>query len=372
MIAAVTKYICKNVNQLTTDELSCWEMIQQKTPVYASPFFHPRFTQIMAEHRPDVEVTVIEQGGKPVGFFPFTRSLRNCALAPGLNFSGYEGIIAEPDVPLDLTELLRQSRVKSWNFTKLVASHPQTTSFHYGQGPSQVLNLEGGFEQYCKDKQAAGSNKMKQSRQKYRKLEKRFSSVAFVPFANAEDDLDWMVETKVNQLAAMQEFNFFQTPWTVPVLRAMLHEQRANFQGQLLKLVLDDQTVAVLYLINTLTASHAFICTYDPNPAVMTHSPGLVLDMLTIEHLCSRGFQRLELGWGDARAKTSLSTGHDTLFEGTYDFNPLNRLVKQTWCAGKSYVKQTPYAAPLRKLVRRFRNHTPVATPLDASQDASE
>ncbi len=367
MIAPNTRYVCKPVTSLTLAEFDGWAEIQAQHAAYSSPFFHPRFSQIMGETKGNVDVTIIHHGGEMVGFFPFTRQGKT-ALAPGLNFSGYEGIIIDPAAPLDLSALLKASGLKAWNFSKLLNSHASFSPYLFGNGNSQLIDLTGGFDQYVASKKASGSNKMKQSKQKYNRLVKDFGNVAFEPFANAEDDLDWMAKTKINQLSEMKEFNFFATSWTLPALKAMMAEKSEAFQAQLLKLSIDDKPVAVLYNINAGKHSHAFICTYDPS--IYSHSPGLILDYLTLKHLGERGFTRVELGWGDARAKTSIATGADVLFEGTYDQNPLNRLSKQAWCAGKEYIRQTPYAAPLRRIVRSLRNRNGVTeVPVEAGSD---
>ncbi len=369
MIAALTRYECKPVTKLSQEEVARWDELRAANPAFASPFFHPRFSQIMGETKGNVDVTVIHHGGEIVGFFPFTRDGKT-AIAPGLNFSGYEGIIHKDGFDVNLSELLKQSGLKAWNFSKLVDSNPSFGPNLFGSGPSQLIDLTGGFEKYVADKKAAGSNKMKQSKQKYNRLVKDFGNVTFTPFANAQDDLDWMVKTKVNQLAEMKEFNFFANPWTAPALRTMMEEPDPTvFGGQLLKLSIDEKPVAVLYNINAGSSAHAFICTYDPS--IYSHSPGLILDYLTLQHLSERGVTRLELGWGNARAKTSIATGFDTLHEGIYDQNPLSRLRKRAWCAGKEYVRQTPYAAPLRKLVRRLRNGS-VAEASEASSSSEE
>lgn len=56
--------------------MDAWRAIQSKSHVFASPYFCPEFTQLVADVRDDVRVVVIENAGRPVGFMPYQRSFR--------------------------------------------------------------------------------------------------------------------------------------------------------------------------------------------------------------------------------------------------------------------------------------------------------
>ncbi|MFG0333713.1 MAG: cellulose biosynthesis protein CelD, partial [Maioricimonas sp. JB049] len=48
-----------------------WCRVLADQPQFSSPFFHPAYAQRLAEVRPQVEVAVIRNGDRPVGFFPY-------------------------------------------------------------------------------------------------------------------------------------------------------------------------------------------------------------------------------------------------------------------------------------------------------------
>ena len=69
--------------QLTPEHVAAWADIQRAEAALDSPYFRPEFTQAVAAVRGDVEVGVLEEGGEPVGFFPFQRGRGNVARPVG-------------------------------------------------------------------------------------------------------------------------------------------------------------------------------------------------------------------------------------------------------------------------------------------------
>src|SRR5687768_2053658 len=92
--------------QLTGDEIRAWSFIQCSEPTLVSPFFRPEFTQVVSQLRKHVEVAVLEDDGRPVGFFPFERKPWNRGLPVGTRMSDYHGIVAASNIEIDPIQLL--------------------------------------------------------------------------------------------------------------------------------------------------------------------------------------------------------------------------------------------------------------------------
>src|SRR5262245_17326769 len=93
--------------ELGSDLIRAWAEIQQANPIFVSPYFHPEFTRVIAAVRDDVEVAVIEDGGKIAGFFPFQRESKTIGQAVGHPLSDYHGVICVPGLAFDPVALLR-------------------------------------------------------------------------------------------------------------------------------------------------------------------------------------------------------------------------------------------------------------------------
>ena len=85
-------------NQLCSQQLATWSDLQQADPALDSAFFRPEFVQMVAAVRSDVQVAILREGRRTVGFFPFQRNRRNVAQAVGGRLSEFQGVIADRSV----------------------------------------------------------------------------------------------------------------------------------------------------------------------------------------------------------------------------------------------------------------------------------
>src|SRR5690349_3464553 len=77
---------------LTVDQLAAWSQIQAADPRLNSPFFNPAFTQSVAVVRDDVEIAVLEEAGRPVGFFPYQRDHGDVGRPVGGYMSDFQAV----------------------------------------------------------------------------------------------------------------------------------------------------------------------------------------------------------------------------------------------------------------------------------------
>lgn len=61
--------ICRPL-ELGIAEIDLWRSFQHANGTLASPFLTPEFACVMSEGRPDINLAILEDGGKIVGFFP--------------------------------------------------------------------------------------------------------------------------------------------------------------------------------------------------------------------------------------------------------------------------------------------------------------
>src|SRR5262249_2405949 len=103
-------------DRLSCDELAAWSAIQRAEPLLASPYFRPEFTACAAAVRDDVEVAVLEENGRPIGFLPFQRSRRNIGQPVAAIVSDFQGLIAPQNIAWDPIALLRECGLLAWHF----------------------------------------------------------------------------------------------------------------------------------------------------------------------------------------------------------------------------------------------------------------
>jgi CelD/BcsL family acetyltransferase involved in cellulose biosynthesis len=155
-------------DQLTPEQVAAWASIQRADAALASPYFRPEFTQAVAAVRNDVEVGLLEDGGEPVGFFPFQRSGRNVARPVGGKMSDFQGVLARPDLAWDPRQLLQGCGLAAWHFDHLLASQQPLQPYHWSVAPSPYIDVSAGWEGYQSQQLATHRNSFKRVLRKAR------------------------------------------------------------------------------------------------------------------------------------------------------------------------------------------------------------
>src|SRR5262245_20529667 len=97
-----------------------WRCLQESNSALANPYFCPEFTQAVSEVRQDVEIAVMEEKEKTLGFLPYQRSDYKIAEPVGGIFSDYQGLICDPTFEFDPIALIRSCGLVAWNFDHLI------------------------------------------------------------------------------------------------------------------------------------------------------------------------------------------------------------------------------------------------------------
>jgi len=84
-------------HELDAGLVAAWRSIQEREPRFESPYFCPEFTRAVGAVRDDVRVVVIENDGRPAGFFPHQRAAWGRGSPVGGPVSDYHGVIAASD-----------------------------------------------------------------------------------------------------------------------------------------------------------------------------------------------------------------------------------------------------------------------------------
>jgi hypothetical protein len=77
------------IGELGPVELERWAEIQREVPFLDTPYFSPEYVRATGEVREAVEVGILEDQGRVVGFFPFERGRGNVAYPVGRSFSAF-------------------------------------------------------------------------------------------------------------------------------------------------------------------------------------------------------------------------------------------------------------------------------------------
>jgi CelD/BcsL family acetyltransferase involved in cellulose biosynthesis len=339
--------------ELTPGMVDRWIAIQRACPAFHSPFFRPEYVQAAGAVRDDVQIAVLLQAARPVGFFPFERSRWNIARPVGGRLSDFQGGVVEPDARWTPTELLLACRLKGWGFDHQISSQTQWQPHWAREDVSPYLDLSEGFEAYLRRRRDEGSDRVNQFVRKLRKIGREIGPVRFVTGSNDLSLLDQLVAWKAVQYRERQLANLFRFPKVTALIKQLLTCRTPEFQGCLSALYAGDQLAAVLFSMRSHEVWHYHLPAY--NPELGKYSPGSLLLTKLAQEAAAIGIARIDLGSGAGDYKASFATTSDAVYEGSIDRLRVVGGLRAVWRGTRDVVKGSGFARQARRPIRWMR-----------------
>lgn len=351
----MTTFQLHKLADLTPADWSLWQDIQERSGVYDSPYFRPEFARAVAAVRTDVEVARLVQDGQTVGFFPFQRGSLGLGKPIGGKLSDYHGPLVRQGVEFDPAALLAACRLASWDFDHLITATESLAPFAATSGLSPQLDLSEGFDAYVRRRREAGSDTVSRQGQKTRKMAREIGPGAFA-FDASGDDEAWRLlrEWKTAQYLRTGLADVFAFPWTLQLIEKLRAHQGPEFSAPLTVLRAGDKVAAVCLSIRSRSVLHAWFTAY--NPELERYSPGVALFIEMAREASDLGLRKIDLGKGDERYKTSLSSGGALVGEGSLTCPSLATWLRSSWRGARDWVGRTPLKNALpNKLIQPLR-----------------
>ena len=344
-------------HELDAGLFETWDNLHGSRPEYGSPFLSPAFTRAAAAVRKDIFVTLIENDGEVVGFFPFQRhGPRGKPVAGQLN--DCQALIADPEAVFSVIDLLKASGMNLWDFDHLLTHEARFSRFAERIEESPVINLEQGIEAFLKDRAAAGSRRLQQFARKRRKLIREHGGEDIVRFeANSasREALDRVIAWKIAQCERTGTPAYFREPWAVDLVRHLMAEEAPGCAGALSVLWVGDEVVAAHFGIRSRAVWHWWFPTYAHEWSA--YSPGAVLLLSLCDHVGGpEAIQTvIDLGKGDDAYKSSFANGSYALWEGHVAHHSLYASARGIKRGLHGWARSTPLLAGVRRVRRSIR-----------------
>ena len=340
-------------DRLTSEEIAAWSAIQRGSPMLSSPYFRPEFTQAVAAVRDDVEVAVLEDSGRPIGFFPFQRTPWNAGRPIAGRLSDYHALIAAEEVECDPVTLVRACGLSSWHFDHLVEIHKSFEPFAWSSAESPYIDLSDGFDAYLKQR---GSTRgvMKEYGQKKRKLEREVGPVRFERHINDRAILSTLVQWKSEQYRRTKVDNIFAFPWVIHLLERIMELDGKFFAPVLSVTYVGDQIAAINFGMRSGDVLHPWFPAY--NGELGRYSPGTLHWIATLQAAEAMGIKRLDLVSGSEKYKQRFMSGAIRVAQGAIDLRPSMATARRAWRRTREYVRSSPVYSRVRGPVRVLHN----------------
>lgn len=290
-------------HELGSFELDRWRAIRSLCPDLDNPFLSPEFTLAVGRTRPEARVAVVEDGERIVAFFPFERRSFGLGVSIGAGLSDCQAIICEPEIDLDVQELLAECGLAAWRFDHLVAAERAVVGPSATECTSPIIDLTVDFNAYL-----AGEGRHSRTIfQKERKLAREIGPVRFGFGVNDDDALGRMMVWKSDQYRRTGRPDRFSSRSTVQLVRELAKTSEPDLTGTLMTLHAGDRLVAVEFSLRSETTLAGWFTAHDCE--FSRYSPGSIRTLRTIEAAGLAGLQRYDLGKGEEEYKQRLKTG---------------------------------------------------------------
>jgi CelD/BcsL family acetyltransferase involved in cellulose biosynthesis len=293
-----------------------WSGMLSASPELDSPFLGPGFAEAVDRVRPGVQVAVVEEGTRPVGFFAFQRHAFGLGaplaaygpvpVAPPLGLSDHQAVVTAPGVRVDPLELVRACGLSCWSFDHLTVRDDGFAAFRSAARESPVVGTARGYEDWAARQRESGSRLIAELERKRRRLEREVGTVRFETHSAEPAHLAALMGLKREQYRRTGALDRLGTRWVVELLRLLQDTDRPDLAGRLSVLHAGGRVVALHLGLRSRRTWHWWIPAYDP--AYARHSPGQILLLEMVRACDDEGIDRIDLGAGDSRYKDRFAT----------------------------------------------------------------
>ncbi|MFZ1908743.1 MAG: GNAT family N-acetyltransferase [Burkholderiales bacterium] len=339
--------------------IEAWRAIQAGDRAFESPYFCPEFTQAVSRVRDDVRVVVIENAGRPVGFFPHQRASFGIGRPVGGPLSDYHGVVATRDCEWNLRNLMRAARLSLWSFDHLAGADARFDPYVTGHAASPQADLGGGYEEYAKGRRAASDQIVKVERAA-RKLGREAGELGFVLYDSEPEVLDQLINWKRDQYKRSGLTDVFAAPWTRDLLNEILRVRSADFAGVCSTLRVGGRVIAAHVGMRSSDVLHYWFPAYDLE--FSKYSVGTILLLQMAKDLASAGIRTIDFGKGEEPYKQRAMTGTVELREGAVEMLSFATAARHARRNLETWIRHSPLAGIaripgrwLKRLERRKR-----------------
>lgn len=301
-------------SELTPGEVARWSALQ--TPGLDSPFLSPHWAQAVERARPAgsrrTRVAILRDG-KHEGYMA-VRVAGATAMPAGAPMCDYQGVVAHPELKIDVRSLVSGLGVRRLDFSHMLAEQAAFTDYARTRDSSWVVDVAGGFEAYQQERREAGTGVLKDTAKKRRKAERETGEVRFTPFAKDDEAFEQLIAWKRAQFAATGQTDIYNTPWTSRLMRQLYESATPEFGASLYTLHLGGKLAAVHLHVHGPEVIHGWIIAH--NTAFERYSPGILLFVDILQWMNGTPYRKLDLGPGQYRFKAELANAAQGVMQG--------------------------------------------------------
>lgn len=335
---------------MTSADWSAWSAMRAANQKLISPYFHPDYTRLLSELRPDVRiVSVYDEAGEPQAFLPIQG--RRFARPVGAPMSDYHGLITA-DANQTYESCLEGLKIGAFHFSHAVDSaslrHPQILS----KDTTAALEIETAPDEWRSARDGSYRRHLKSNRRRARKAEEEVGPPRVALFSRDIDVYSALLSWKRKKFAESGKYDVLSADWTQALIRQLWERgPDADLRCDMHALYFGDTLAAIDLGLSDGQTFHSWMVAY--NDDLSEYAPGIQLLEGLISAAPETGYRRIDMGAGLDGYKRHYATHSEEVVGGVVALSGaagrLSRLYAMTERWGERRLRDVP-----GKLRRRY------------------
>lgn len=282
-------------SQMSETDWSAWLDMRASNPDLRSPYFHPDYTRLLSELRPDVRIACqYDPDGAPTAFLPIQG--QRFARPVGAPMSDYHAIITDHD---DITydSLLSDSGIGAYHYScatdveRLRAPQILSTSV------TAAIDIPTSAEEWRAERDGSYRRHLKSNRRRTRKAEDNIGPKRIELFSRDIDVYASLLKWKREKFIQTGKYDVLSADWTQALIRTLWERgAKAGLRCDMHALYFGDKLAAIDLGLSDGDVFHSWMVAY--NDELSEYAPGIQLLEGLIDATPETGYRRIDMGEG--------------------------------------------------------------------------
>ncbi len=335
---------------MSESDWEAWAKIRANTPDLRSPYFHPDYTRLLAELRPDVRVVCqYDNDGTPIAFLPIQG--RKFARPVGAPMSDYHAIITNQD-HITYSNLLSGTGIGAYHYS--CASDVKRLGIAQVLTRSQTaaIDIPTTAEDWRASRDGSYRRHLKSNRRRSRKAEENIGPKRIELFSRNIDVYAALIKWKREKFSQTGKYDVLSADWTQSLIRSLWErDQKSDLRCDMHALYFGDRLAAIDLGLSDGKIFHSWMVAYDDE--LSEYAPGIQLLEGLIDASAETKYSRIDMGEGLDGYKRHYATASEEVVAGLVALSGaagrLSRIYAATERWGTGRLKDAP-----GKLRRRY------------------
>jgi len=280
---------------MSESDWTAWTDMRRDNRDLRSPYFHPDYTRLLAELRPDVRIVCqYDADGTPIAFLPIQG--QRFARPVGSPMSDYHGIITNRD---DVTydSLLTASGIGAYHYSCATDGKRLRGPQILSKNETAAIDILTTADDWRKARDGSYRRHLKSNRRRTRKAEDNIGPKRVELFSRDIDVYASLLKWKREKFAQTGKYDVLSADWTQALIRSLWERgAQAGLRCDMHALYFGDQLAAIDLGLSDGDVFHSWMVAY--NDALSEYAPGIQLLEGLIDASSDTGYRRIDMGEG--------------------------------------------------------------------------